>query len=75
MIGMFAAAPFVPPRIALADTVSFGHKKDHLRTLAGLIEDGKVTPVIDRRYPFAEISAAVEYSAAGHVAGKVAVPI
>ena len=41
----------------------------------GLIEDGKVTPVIDRRYPFAEISAAVEYSMAGHVAGKVVVSI
>jgi NADPH:quinone reductase-like Zn-dependent oxidoreductase len=75
MIGMFAAAPFVSPRIALADTVRCRHKKDHLQTLTGLIEDGKVTPVIDGRYPFAEISAAVEYSAAGHVAGKVVVPI
>jgi NADPH:quinone reductase-like Zn-dependent oxidoreductase len=72
---MFAAAPFVSPRIALADTVRCRHKKDHLQTLTGLIEDGKVTPVIDGRYPFAEISAAVEYSAAGHVAGKVVVPI
>jgi NADPH:quinone reductase-like Zn-dependent oxidoreductase len=75
MIGMFAAAPFVSPRIALADTGSCGQKKEHLQALTGLIEDGKVTPVIDRRYPFAEISAAVEYSMAGHAAGKVVVPI
>jgi NADPH:quinone reductase-like Zn-dependent oxidoreductase len=75
MIGMFAAAAFVSPRIAMADTVRCGQKKEHLQTLTGLIEDGKVTPVIDRRYPFAEISAAVGYSAAGHVAGKVVVPI
>jgi len=75
MIGTFAAAPFVSPRIAMADTVSSGQKKQHLQTLTGLIEDGKVTPVIDRRYPFAEISAAVEYSMAGHAAGKVVVSI
>jgi NADPH:quinone reductase-like Zn-dependent oxidoreductase len=75
MFGTFAAAPFVSPRIAMADTVSCGRKKELLQTLTGLIEDGKVTPVIDRRYPFAEIGAAVGYSAAGHAAGKVVVPI
>ena len=75
MIGTFAAAPFVSPRIAMVDTVSCGQKKEHLQTLTGLIEDGKVIPVIDRRYLFAEISAAVEYSMAGHVAGKVVVSI
>jgi NADPH:quinone reductase-like Zn-dependent oxidoreductase len=75
MFGTFAAAPFVSPRIALADTVRCGTKKEHLQTLTGLIEDGKVTSVIDRRYPFAEISAAVEYSMAGHVAGKVVISI
>ena len=75
MFGTFAAAPFVSPRIALADTGRCGTKKEHLQTLTTLIEDGKVNPVIDRRYPFAEISAAVEYSMAGHAAGKVVVPI
>jgi NADPH:quinone reductase-like Zn-dependent oxidoreductase len=75
MFGTLAAAPFVSPRIALADTGRCGTKKEHLQTLTGLIEDGKVTPVIDRRYPFAEISAAVECSMAGHAAGKVVVPI
>jgi NADPH:quinone reductase-like Zn-dependent oxidoreductase len=75
MVGTFAVAPFVSPRIAMADTVSCGQKKEHLQELTRLIEDGKVTSVIDRRYPFAEISAAVEYSMAGHAAGKVVVPI
>jgi NADPH:quinone reductase-like Zn-dependent oxidoreductase len=75
MVGMFATAPFVSPRIALADTGRCDEKKEHLKTLTGLIEDGKVMPVIDRRYSFAEISAAVEYSVAGHAAGKVVVPI
>ena len=75
MVGTFAVAPFVSPRIAMADTVSCGQKKEHLQALTRLIEDGKVTSVIDRRYPFAEISAAVEYSMAGHAAGKVVVPI
>ena len=41
--------------------------------LANLIEDGKVRPVIDRRFPFAEIPAAIAYLEQGHAKGKVVV--
>ncbi len=46
-----------------------------LTTLTELIEAGKVTPVIDRGYPFADIGEAVGYQQKGHPAGKVAVTV
>jgi NADPH:quinone reductase-like Zn-dependent oxidoreductase len=44
-----------------------------LDLLVELIEAGKVRPHIDRRYPFAEIPAAVAYLEQGHAQGKVVV--
>jgi len=44
-----------------------------LELLANLIEAGKVRPQIDRRYPFAEIPAAITYLEQGHARGKVVV--
>jgi NADPH:quinone reductase-like Zn-dependent oxidoreductase len=70
-----AMAPLVPQRIAMADTVSCTAKKQVLMTLTTLIEDGKVTPVISRTYPFGDIREAVRYQEQGHVPGKVVVTI
>jgi NADPH:quinone reductase-like Zn-dependent oxidoreductase len=52
----------------------------HVRTkdlelLSELIESSKVRPQIDRRYPFAEIPAAIAYLEQGHARGKVAVGV
>ena len=44
-----------------------------LEHLAELIEAGKVRPEIDRRYPFAEIPAAIAYLEQGHAKGKIVV--
>ncbi len=44
-----------------------------LEFLSNLIEAGKVRPRIDRRYPFAEIPAAITYLERGHARGKVVV--
>jgi len=44
-----------------------------LEFLSNLIEAGKVQPQIDRRYPFAEIPAAIAYLEQGHARGKVVV--
>jgi NADPH:quinone reductase-like Zn-dependent oxidoreductase len=44
-----------------------------LEFLANLIEAGEVRPQIDRRYPFAEIPAAIAYLEQGHARGKVVV--
>ncbi len=43
--------------------------------LSELIEAGKVRPEVDRRYPFAEIPAAIAYLEQGHARGKVVVGI
>ena len=45
----------------------------HLTELATLVKDGRVRPVIDRRYPFPELPAALRYQEAGHAPGKVIV--
>jgi NADPH:quinone reductase-like Zn-dependent oxidoreductase len=46
-----------------------------LEVLSELIEAGKVRPAIDRRYPFAEIPAAIGYVEQGHARGKVVVGV
>jgi NADPH:quinone reductase-like Zn-dependent oxidoreductase len=70
-----AMAPLMPQRIAMTDTVSHQAKKQTLMALTALIEDGSVTPVISRSYPFHDIQDAVRYQEQGHVPGKVVVII
>ena len=55
------------------DRVSADVTTRDLELLSELIEAGKVRPVIDRRYPFAEIPAAIAYLEQGHARGKVVV--
>lgn len=42
-----------------------------LEFLIKLVEDGKIKPVIDRRYPLCETAKAVRYLSEGHAHGKV----
>jgi NADPH:quinone reductase-like Zn-dependent oxidoreductase len=46
-----------------------------LTFLAGLMETGKVKPVIDRTYKLSELSAAISYLEAGHARGKVVLSV
>jgi NADPH:quinone reductase-like Zn-dependent oxidoreductase len=46
-----------------------------LLVLKELIEAGKITPVIDRTYPFSEIPQAVGYVGEGHARGKVVITV
>ncbi len=48
---------------------------EDLATLAALVQAGKVTPVIDRRYPLTEVPAAMRYVEAGHAQGKVVIDV
>ena len=50
------------------------NKKD-LLVMKELIEAGKVTPVIDRRYPLGETAEAIRYLEEGHAQGKVVITI
>ncbi|MDR7113142.1 MULTISPECIES: NAD(P)-dependent alcohol dehydrogenase [Microbacterium] len=71
-------------RIAAAALRSIGSKRplrplaavakpDVLAELLALAAAGRLSPVIERRYPFAEADAALARVADGHVAGKVVV--
>jgi NADPH:quinone reductase-like Zn-dependent oxidoreductase len=62
-------------RIVMTNTVACKEKKQHLLALSEFIEDGKVTPVIDRGYPFADIPAAIRHQEEGHATGKVVVTV
>jgi NADPH:quinone reductase-like Zn-dependent oxidoreductase len=43
--------------------------------LTELIESGKVTPVVDRTYPLAEVAQAIQYLEQGHARGKVVISV
>ena len=49
--------------------------QEDLAFVGKLIEDGKVLPVIDRRYPLKEVPEAVRYYGQGHSRGKVVVTV
>jgi NADPH:quinone reductase-like Zn-dependent oxidoreductase len=46
-------------------------KQADLIYLKGLVEAGKVKPVIDKRYPLSETAQALQYLGEGHARGKV----
>ena len=48
---------------------------EDLIVLKELIESGKVTPVIDRVYPLAEVPEAIRYLEEGHARGKVVITV
>jgi NADPH:quinone reductase-like Zn-dependent oxidoreductase len=47
--------------------------RDDLTTLCGLIKSGRITPVIDRRYPLTEAAVAIAYVEEGHAPAKVVI--
>ncbi len=63
-------APFVSQKIGF-----FLARLDHedLDYLRELLQAGKITPVIDRRYKLSETSEAMRYLEAGHARGKVVI--
>jgi NADPH:quinone reductase-like Zn-dependent oxidoreductase len=46
-----------------------------LATLTALIEDAKLTPVLDRIYPLAETDAGLRHVETGHARGKVVITV
>jgi len=40
-----------------------------------LLESGRITPIIDRRYPLAEVPDAIRYVETGHARGKVVITV
>jgi NADPH:quinone reductase-like Zn-dependent oxidoreductase len=55
-------------------SVKFPNRKD-LVVLKGLIESGKVTPVIDGTYPLSEAPEAIGHVGKGHARGSVVITV
>lgn len=49
--------------------------KPDLLLLKGLVEEGKLVPVIDRSYPLSNVAEAVRYLEEGHARGKVVITV
>lgn len=49
--------------------------QEDMTALAGLMEAGKVTSVIDRRFPLSEVRSAIRYSESGRARGKIVVNV
>ena len=67
LLSMFVSQSFVSFLAAIRG-------KD-LALLAGLMEDGKVAPTIDRRYPLEQAAEAIRYLETMHARGKVVISI
>jgi NADPH:quinone reductase-like Zn-dependent oxidoreductase len=63
-------SPFVSQKFV---TLLAELNKDDLNTLSELMQAGKVTPVIDRRYKLSETAEAIRYLEKGHARGKVVI--
>jgi NADPH:quinone reductase-like Zn-dependent oxidoreductase len=50
-------------------------RQDDLQTLRKLVEAGKVTPVIDRTYPLAEVPQAIRQMVHGRGGGKLVITV
>ena len=63
---------FVPQK--LGTLIATARKKD-LEELRGLVEAGRVTPVVDRTFPLSEVPEAIRYLRDGHARGKVVITV
>ncbi|MCI4079504.1 NAD(P)-dependent alcohol dehydrogenase [Streptomyces sp. MMS21 TC-5] len=70
-LGALLLSPFVGQRLRSLAVMEQHHSD--LRTLTELIEDGSVTPVVDRSYPLAEVPDAIRHLRGGQVRGKIAI--
>ena len=72
ILSAFVSSPFVGQRLVPV----FGRRgKDDLQILRGLIEGGKVTPVIDRTYSLPEVPDAIRYLETRHTRGKLVITV
>jgi NADPH:quinone reductase-like Zn-dependent oxidoreductase len=63
---------FVPQRISVC---SERPDRDDLLVLKGLMESGKVTPVVGRTYPLDRVGEAIAHFGEGHAAGKIVIRV
>jgi NADPH:quinone reductase-like Zn-dependent oxidoreductase len=73
VLKLVALSPFVSQ--LPAPNFSKPDKKTQMAVLKELLEAGKITPVIDRTYPLAEVPEAIHYLEEGHAQGKVVITV
>jgi NADPH:quinone reductase-like Zn-dependent oxidoreductase len=77
MLGLIAralTAPLVSPFVGRKMAIVLAKRNQgDLTLIRELMETGKVTPVIDRRYPLSEVPDAIRYLEEGHARGKVVI--
>ena len=71
-IKVLSSSPFVRQHMRVFIT---RHTRKDLVVLRELVEAGKVTPVIDRRYQLSGVPEALRYQGEGHSQGKVVIAI
>jgi NADPH:quinone reductase-like Zn-dependent oxidoreductase len=49
--------------------------REELLAVTGLIQDGKLTPVVDRTYPLADTAEGLRHVEQGHARGKIVVAV
>jgi NADPH:quinone reductase-like Zn-dependent oxidoreductase len=71
------AAAVITSRFSAQKAIGFlaTANRDDLIVLRDLIEAGKLTPVIDRTYPFDQIPEAIRYMEGGRARGKVVITV
>jgi NADPH:quinone reductase-like Zn-dependent oxidoreductase len=68
----YFVAPFVSQKLIFILAEANG---EDLNVLRDLMQTGKLTPVIDRRYPLSETAQAIGYLEQGHAKGKVIIAV
>ena len=71
-IKALSLSPFVRQRVRV---FIVRHNLADLAVLKELVEAGKVTPVIDRRYPLRDVPEALRHQGEGHARGKIIITV
>jgi NADPH:quinone reductase-like Zn-dependent oxidoreductase len=78
-LGGFQRQIFAPLRSRFTEQKVLGlisqERQQDLLTLKAMIEEGKLTPVIDRIFPLGEAPQAIHYLEQGHARGKVVITV
>jgi NADPH:quinone reductase-like Zn-dependent oxidoreductase len=72
-LGLAVRSPFTSQLPGLSFSVPA--KQDQMAILSGLLEAGKLTPVVDRTYPLAEAREALRQLATGDARGKIVITV
>jgi NADPH:quinone reductase-like Zn-dependent oxidoreductase len=72
LVKAYFVSPFVSQKMIF---ILAQANAEDLNVLRDLMQTGKLTPVIDRRYPLSETAQAIGYLEQGHAKGKVIITV